>query len=356
MSEFNLIEDLSEKIKDILDDTSNKRNVCLIYAFNGTGKTRLSKIITDVSEEKTLAYDAFFEDLFTWDNETYTLRFNSYSKIIKFIRDQGLENQIVDNFQKLIGSKIEPNFDFTNGKIIFNFTPGDERRINNIKISRGEESLFIWSIYYTVLDTIISILNVSVEERETDEFNNLEYIIIDDPVSSVDETRIITMAVELIELIQTVEKNNLKFLITTHHPLFYNIIFNEFSKKKGYTTTSYLLSKLNVGLRLDQQKDTPFGYHLLVKDKIQEAIATNNIEKYHFNLFRALLEKTSTYLGYNNWYDCIESDKKKEISKLINMYSHGKLSDLESKHFPEEHKELFRHVFEDFIERYKWKI
>ena len=51
----------------------------LLFAYNGTGKTRLSFAFKDLgkqpitdSEEKstdTLYYNAFTEDLFTWDND-----------------------------------------------------------------------------------------------------------------------------------------------------------------------------------------------------------------------------------------------------------------------------------------------
>jgi hypothetical protein len=68
------------EIAQTLIDTDRK--VQLIYAFNGTGKTRLSlefkkliapKGITTGEEEeagiKVLYYNAFTEDLFYWDNE-----------------------------------------------------------------------------------------------------------------------------------------------------------------------------------------------------------------------------------------------------------------------------------------------
>ena len=67
------------KIAQALRDTNKK--VQLIYAFNGVGKTRLSRAFKelisprstdDESEEhkiKVLYYNAFTEDLFFWDND-----------------------------------------------------------------------------------------------------------------------------------------------------------------------------------------------------------------------------------------------------------------------------------------------
>nr|WP_298562971.1 hypothetical protein [uncultured Phascolarctobacterium sp.] len=71
------LNEIAQELKD-----SNKK-VQLIYAFNGTGKTRLSrefkalvdpKIDIDVEEtslasKKILYYNAFTEDLFYWDND-----------------------------------------------------------------------------------------------------------------------------------------------------------------------------------------------------------------------------------------------------------------------------------------------
>ena len=40
-----------------------------------------------------------------------------------------------------------------------------------MKISKGEESNFIWSVFYTLLEQVIGILNVAEPaERETDSF------------------------------------------------------------------------------------------------------------------------------------------------------------------------------------------
>lgn len=356
MNEFNTIEDVAIKVKGDLDHSSENKRISLLYAFNGTGKTRLSTLIGGESENNTLTYGVFFEDLFIWDNESYALKFNPHNRIIDFLKDQGLENQITDNFQELTKSKIHPSYDLEKGEITFNFAPGDDRSEDNIKISRGEESMFVWSIFRTILETVISALNTDPENRESEEFNDLEYIIIDDPVSSIDDTKIISIAIELIRVIDSYTGNKLKFLVTTHHALFYNVMFNEF-KKKGYKRSSWLLSKNSINFTLEQQKDdSPFGYHLVVKDKIQDAINTNSLEKYHFNLFRGLLEKSANYLGYTHWSDCLRSDHKKEILKIVNHYSHGKLSDLESRHFPDEDKALLKNAFDDFIHRFQWKV
>ena len=49
--------------------------------------------------------------------------------------------------------------------------------------------------------------------------NQLEYIFIDDPVTSLDDNHLIQMAVNLSDVIRKSE-SDLKFIITTHSPLF----------------------------------------------------------------------------------------------------------------------------------------
>jgi hypothetical protein len=93
---------------------------------------------------------------------------------------------------------------------------------------------------------------------------------------------------------------------------------------------------------------------MLVKKEIENAINTNNIKKYHFNLFRSLLEKTANFLGYEKWESCITSSNKEEYTKIIDLYNHGTLSDLEYKELSEKDKNLFKSVFESFVKEFKW--
>ena len=53
--------------------TLETKKYILLYAYNGTGKTRLSMGFKDAGkqgdERDTLYFNAFTEDLFTWDND-----------------------------------------------------------------------------------------------------------------------------------------------------------------------------------------------------------------------------------------------------------------------------------------------
>ena len=56
------------------DENDLYTNCALVFAYNGTGKTRLSYDFAHYGREEgspqhTLYYNAYTEDLFTWDND-----------------------------------------------------------------------------------------------------------------------------------------------------------------------------------------------------------------------------------------------------------------------------------------------
>nr|WP_287424095.1 AAA family ATPase [Candidatus Brachybacter algidus] len=155
--------------------------------------------------------------------------------------------------------------------------------------------------FYSLLEQTISVINkAEVTERDTDQFNDLQYVFIDDPVSSLDDNHLIELAVNIAELIKS-STSDLKFIITTHNPLFYNILFNEFNRVKK--TKKWILEKLNDGTfsMNELESDSPFSYHLFLLSELEKATQpTGEIKKFHFNFLRNLLEKTSTFLGIIN--------------------------------------------------------
>ena len=394
MTEFKTLESLAANL------ISKKSKSSLLYAFNGSGKTRLSMAVKEkldgdelgqlqnkgIDEKKIFYFNAFTEDLFSWDNDLQDdwdrkLNINLDSTFLKYIlEDQGKENEIINLFQDYLGifpegnalrakqQIILPSFqdDFTTVKFSKTYTAkngnGEDERIteDNIKISKGEENSFIWSIFYTFLNEVIQSKNAQ------DSFPNLKYIFIDDPVSSLDDRKIIEMAVDLASLIkeskfekttETVhESSGLKFIITTHHPLFFNVLFNEL---KGDSCSRFVLEhKLDLTTgdetyHLKETSDSPFAYHLKVIDIIDEAIKVNQLEKYHYNLLRSLFEKTSTFLGYKSWEEIIpESERDKVHRRYLNLFSHDKQSVEEFPDITEDDKEQFKVIYKKFIEKY----
>lgn len=371
MEEYSSLVEIAQKIKD-----SNKK-ITLLYAFNATGKTRLSmefkNLVNESKDDEVIKhvvyYNAFTEDLFSWDNDLENdnerkLKINKNSSFIELIERQGKENEIAERFKEFTSSKIEPNINTSTGEITFSLPTGDDEAVENIKISKGEESIFIWSVFFVLMETIIAELNIDeISDRSTDEFNAIQYIFIDDPVTSLDDNHLIQLAISLREAIANSKAVELRFIITTHHALFYNVLFNEFKSERSIRDNKkeYCLLQKNENIYLiDKQNDTPFGYHLFIKKIIQKAIDDNVVERYHFMLFRNLLEKTASFLGYNNWGDILVVDgmsdeDRKAYIRFINLSSHNKISDLEVKDLKPNEKNLLKLLFDNFKREYKWK-
>lgn len=93
---------------------------------------------------RVLTYNAFTLDSYTWDNESNILNMNDYN-FRTLIKDEGLEQKIIDHFQWSINKKIDPEFNIENGTVTFSMIKGKGEREYDIKISKGEENIFIWS-------------------------------------------------------------------------------------------------------------------------------------------------------------------------------------------------------------------
>jgi wobble nucleotide-excising tRNase len=243
---------MGKSLTEIAQQLKNaNKKVQLIYAFNGTGKTRLSREFryliapksdsdedaeqTELARTKILYYNAFTEDLFYWDNDLERdaepkLKFQPNSFTDWVLKEQGQDQNIIANFQRYTNEKLTPKFSSDFSEVTFSYMRGNDETPENIKISKGEESNFIWSVFYSLLEQVIGVLNTTeASEPETQEFDKLEYVFIDDPVSSLDENHLIELAVDLAQLIKS-NQSELKFIITSHNPLFYNVLHNEFKK------------------------------------------------------------------------------------------------------------------------------
>jgi len=324
--------------------SANKR-VQLIYAFNGTGKTRLSRAFkqliapkvdgedspsSELADKKMLYYSAFTEDLFYWDNDLgfdaeprLKIQPNAFTKWV--LEEQGQDQSITATFQRYTSARLTPQFSADFSSVSFSFERGNNQQEPHVKISKGEESNFIWSVFNALLEQVISELNImEVADRSTDVFNNLAYVFVDDPVSSLDENHLIELAVNLAGLIKS-SQSELKFIIATHSPLFYNVLFNEFSNKG-----CYMLERFEDGSFALTEKsgdsNKSFSYHLHLLQTIEQAIADSKVERFHFTLLRNLYEKTASFLGYRKWSELLPDDKQLYYSRIINFTSHSTLS------------------------------
>jgi len=371
-----MAQSLKEIAQSLID--ANKK-VQLIYAFNGNGKTRLSRKfrllvapktveIEDETDEhqgiKMLYYNAYTEDLFFWDNDLnadvdrkLTIRPNGFTNLaLNFLKDQGQDRNIAYNFQHFTSQFITPRFSEDFSEVTFSMERGGDDSLENIKISKGEESNFIWCVFYSLIEQVVELLNIpELEDRATDIFNNLEYVFIDDPISSLDENHLIELAVNLAELIK--KSKGIKFIISTHNPLFYNVLYNELGlgQKKG----AFMLSKNEDGsFDLDSKygdSNKSFSYHLYLRDVIKHAIENNEVSKFHFILLRNLYEKTANFLGHEKWSDLLPNDNRQGyVSRIMNFYSHSTLSSEEVREPTPPEKEMVNLLFKHLIDNSKY--
>ncbi len=360
------LDEIAKQLKD------SGKKVSLIYAFNGSGKTRLSnefkKLIASKSKddhEKTLTrrkilyFNALTEDLFYWDNDLfndndpkYKLKIQSNSFISWLITEQGDEDKVISKFHYYCDKKLMPKFDIENNQITFSFERGDDTPKENIKLSKGEESNFIWSIFHTLIEQVVAELNISEPtERSTNEFDELKYIFIDDPVSSLDENHLIQLAVDLAKLIKDTQ-SEIKFIITTHNPLFYNVLYNEIGNKACYMLRRNEDDTFELEEK-DGSSNKSFSYHLFLK-KLLEDIETKDIQKYHFMLLRNLYEKTANFLGYSGWSNLLPNDDAKQsyYTRIINFTSHSTLSNEVVAEPTDAEKKIVKYLLQHLIDNY----
>jgi AAA domain len=358
-----------------LIDTDKK--VQLIYAFNGVGKTRLSRALKQLvapkseddeeaepTRQKFLYYNAFTEDLFSWDNDIENdqepkleIKRNTFTDWI--LGEQGKGNEIIANFQHYASKRLTPVFleedVVENGRktgaktypsVSFSIATGDDEGRDGIKVSKGEESNFIWSIFFTLIEEMVAVLNVpEPAERATDQFNQLQCVFIDDPVSSLDDNHLIELAQSLATLIKSSPQDGPKFVVTTHNPLFYNVLHNAMKSASKFR----LCRNEDGSFELEsQQTDSPFSYHLHLLEKLKSASAENAFEKYHYNLLRNVLEKTATFLGYENWGDLLpmtqDGSNDAYLKRIVDISSHSKHSGHELSELSKDEKRVLGYL------------
>ena len=377
--------EIAQQLKDV------DKKVQLIYAFNGGGKTRLSrefkKLVeadssgdesndaaehSELSQKHILYYSAFTEDLFYWDNdlsgdEERKLKIHPNSFTNWVFEEQGQDQNVIANFQHYTNEKLTPHYneEYTkteNGsevtvkafsEVTFSFERGNEELTENIKISKGEESNFIWSIFYTLLDQVINVLNApEPSDRESEQFDQLEYVFIDDPVSSLDENHLIELAVNLADLIKS-STSNLKFIVSTHNALFYNVLFNELNSKACYMLVKHEDGTFDLNEKHGDSNKS-FSYHLYLKQTIEKAIASNDVQRYHFMLLRNLYEKTASFLGYPKWSELLPDDQQTYLNRIIQFTSHSTLSNDAVAEPTAQEKQTVKFLLEHLINNYSY--
>ena len=341
------LDDVAEHIRE-----ANKKYT-LLYAYNGVGKTRLSVAFKNKGKENggadTIYYNAFTEDLFSWDNDLVNdteryLKINLDSQFFVGLPGLDISNKIRPILRKYADFNFDINFDI--GRVYFErevIEDGISRIERNIKVSRGEENIFIWCFFSAIAQLIID-----GEVR----YNWVKYIYIDDPISSLDDNNAIAVAHYLAKMLK-VENSRVQTIISTHHSLFYNVLCNEFKN-----STKYFLRKKENIYQLSDTTDTPFIYHVFLIQEIQKAINEDRLVNYHFTILRNLLEKTANFHGFDGFENLIvinDDDAEKTLyHRYIQIFNHGGYSLFEPTPLEQDNKVRCIEIFENFKSHYKF--
>ncbi|MGV8117255.1 AAA family ATPase [Methanothrix soehngenii] len=330
-----------------------EKKAILIFAYNGTGKTRLSMAFKNLGKKDesrdTLYFNAFTEDLFTWDNDLENdservLRMNTASHFFNGLAELEMESRIRKFLHRYADFEFE--IDYEMGAISFwremqkNAERDDEPVL--IKVSRGEENIFIWCFF-------LAIAQLAIDGQ--DAYNWVQYIYIDDPISSLDENNAIAVAAHLAQMIKG--QDRVKVVISSHHTLFFNVVCNEIKRAHHY-----FLSKEPDGYYLRNTNATPRFYHVAMLKELHEVAKSGKLYTYHFNILRGIMEKTATFHGFDGISDIIRSEKDDQDGMLhgryVNLLSHGNYSLFEPVEMMEENKRIFRKILKNFMKNYRF--
>jgi hypothetical protein len=338
-----------------LREKLRERKFVLLYAYNGTGKTRLSTAFKDLGkngdDRDTLYFNAFTEDLFQWDNDLQ----NDRERVLKINKDSrffaGLgELEMDTRIRPLLNRYADFEFEIDTNQWEISFAREirqkkedgnyETKREEDIKVSRGEENIFIWCFFLAIVQLVLD---------KAEAYNWVNYIYIDDPISSLDDNNAVAVAHHLAQLLKG-SPDRLRMVVSTHHVLFFNVLCNELKKAHKY----FLAREPKAGgFAIRQTDSTPFLYHLASLVELYELERSGALYTHHFNMMRRVMEQTACFFGYDTWEECIkpEGDDPNQTlyKRVIDLMSHGDYSLYEAREMMQENKELFGTVLRQFI-------
>lgn len=369
---FANMRNLVNRLRD--DLTGGNQDFVLLYAYNGTGKTRLSMEFKDAGKRKskespdTLYFNAFTEDLFSWDNDLEKdserrLHINTDSKFFKGLKELALDERI----GYYLGRYADFLFDIDYDKWTISFRKGDA---SHIKVSRGEENIFIWCLFMAICERAID---------GAESYQWVKYLYVDDPITSLDDNNAIAVASDLARLLRKAKDRTrpealatgravddaqvdrlvaapIKAVVSSHHTLFFNVVCNELKKDAH---KKYFLHRPERGTAytLRATDDTPFFHHVAMLAEVQKAADGGKLYTYHFNMLRSILEKTATFFGHDDFSACIQGFEDTELyARALNLLSHGKYDIYQPMEMVDDNKQLFRQILDAFLGRYKFSL
>ena len=345
--------------------------ILLIYAYNRTGKTRLSMEFKNSGKRDnngnpdTLYFNAFTEDLFTWENDldgdaVRHLRLYPDSIFFNGLKELALEKTIAEYLDRY--ADFDFDIDYAAWKV--SFRKGDAE---NIKISRGEQNIFIWCLFMAICERMLD---------GHDSYQSNKYLYIDDPISSLDDNNAISVACDLAKLLRRAASRKdasgnpapVKVVFSSHHALFFNVMCNEIGRnKEGQPKVRhkrYFLHRPNGedSYTLRATEDTPFFHHVATLAELNRAANSKDgkLFTFHFNALRSIMEKTASFFGHSDITFCLNEvaneDDRALYNRALNLLSHGKYSIHEPTEMGEDNKELFRRILSEFVTRFKFAL
>lgn len=374
MSSARTYQSLRTLVTRLRDDLNNSQLV-LLYAYNRTGKTRLSMAFKDYGKRKskknpqgiadTLYFNAFTEDLFTWENDlegdaVRHLQINPDSAFFNGLKDLALDEAIAGYLDRY--ADFDFDIDYTEWKVSFRKDDAE-----NIKISRGEQNIFIWCLFMAICERMLD-GHVS--------YQALKFLYIDDPISSLDDNNAISVACDLAKLLRRAANRTdgngnpapIKIVFSTHHALFFNVMCNEISRSKdGEAKIShkrYFLHRATGegAYSLRGTEDTPYFHHVATLAELQRAAdpSRGTLYTFHFNALRSIMEKTASFFGHADISFCLKALNNEEdqalYNRALNLLSHGKYAIHEPTQMGEDNKELFRRILRDFVAKFEFAL
>ncbi len=356
--------DLAKEIRDA------KERIVLMYAFNATGKTRLSVAYKDATKGEDgshtgVYYNAYSEDLFVWQNDTEndesTVRLDIRKSSLNLFHSSLSEDDIREKLNRYRPSyrfEFIPHENPEDGikAVLFFYEkaaaddPNDISKVP-IKISRGEERVFVWCFFLALFEV----------EGWADKQSS--HFFIDDPVSSLDDHNIFITASTLFDLIEEhFEKR--KVIITTHHLGLFSILADWL--KKGEKADKFkkharvcMLSAKDGDLALENCNNDVFLYHLRLLQTLEQAYASNGVKSFHFALLRQVLENVASFLGVSQFRYVLEQigiTDANEAANIINTLSHKKVYYFEGDELTPDSKKLFESVFTKIKSKYNFVL
>jgi hypothetical protein len=338
--------------------------VILVYGFNSTGKTKLSVAYKDATKSAEgvhagVYYNAYSEDLFVWDNDTengeanivLTVKHCSLNRLHALLNEENVRGKL-KAFKPKYDFEFKLHEDTEQGIESISFyvaNAGDEAP--TIKISRGEERIFVWSFFLALFEV----------EGWADMQSS--HFFIDDPVSSLDDHNIFVTASTLFDLIEDQHETR-KIIVTTHHIGLFSILVDwltkgEKSEKYKKTTKTFILSEKSGDLTLENCRNEVLLYHLRLLQLLDKAHRANEIRAYHLALLRQVLENVASFLGVGQFRYVLEQigiEDAAEAANIINVLSHKKVYYYESDMLIPDSKAIFENVFSKLKDRYKFVL